>query len=107
MFADGIRLSGLGVLAKQRIAEGMPLCIDTIEIDRWGMDNRIKKCLEALQIYGGAAKTLLPRLEELETKLRTHRDAKKLQAHIGLLGKTIMVIRSDSNPPELRPLPRG
>ena len=107
MFADGIRLSGLGVLAKQRIAEGMPLCIDTIEIDRWGMDNRIKKCLETLQIYGGAAKPLLPRLEELETKLRTHRDAKKFQAHIGLLGKTIMVIRSDSNPPELRPLPRG
>ena len=107
MFADGIRLSGLEVLAKHRIEEGMRLCIDTIEIDRWGMDNRIKKCLEALQTYRGAAKPLLPQLEELGNQFRTHRNAKNLQAHSGLLEKTVSVIRSDANPPELRPMPRG
>jgi hypothetical protein len=107
MFADGIRLSGLEVLAKHRIEEGMRLCIDTIEIDRWGMDNRIKKCLEALQTYRGAAKPLLPQLEELGNQFRTHRNAKNLQAHRGLLEKTVSVIRSDANPPELRPMPRG
>ncbi len=108
MFADGIRLSGLEVLARHRIEEGMMLCIDTMEVDRWGMENRVKKCLEILQIYKGAAKPLLSKLEELKKQLQSHRNPKNTQqAQMELLEKTISVIRSDANPPELRSMPRG
>ncbi|MCB1235173.1 MAG: HEAT repeat domain-containing protein, partial [Verrucomicrobiae bacterium] len=104
MFADGIRLSGLEVLARHRIEEGMTLCLDTMEIDRWGKANRIKKSLEALQLYGAAAKPLLPRLEELEKQLGAHPEAKSLQTEIDLVRKTMDAIRSDPTPPSLRSL---
>jgi hypothetical protein len=66
MFADGIRLSGLELLAKHRIREGMALCLDVMDIERWGKANRIEQCLKSLASYGGAAKPLLPRLRQLE-----------------------------------------
>ncbi len=69
MFADGIRLAGLEILAGHRIAEGLPLCLDLIDPDRWGMGNRIEPCLEALRQYGGAAKPLVPRLLALQGEL--------------------------------------
>lgn len=98
MFADGIRLSGLEILAKHRIDEGMELCLEVMELDRWGQGNRIPKCLQALQLYGGAATELLPKLEALREELK---DPK----HVELLVKTIAVITEDTNPPQLRPLP--
>lgn len=69
MFADGIRLSGLELLAKHRIAEGLPECISLIDPDRWGMGNRINQCLAALRLYGGTAKSEIPRLKQLESEL--------------------------------------
>lgn len=35
MFASDIRLRGSDLLAKYRIREGMPLCIQIIEIHKW------------------------------------------------------------------------
>lgn len=69
MFADGIRLSGLELLAKHHIAEGLPQCIGLIDPDRWGMNNRINQCLAALRQYGGAAQSEIPRLRQLESDL--------------------------------------
>ena len=66
MFASGIRLSGVELLAKHRIREGMPLCIQIMEIDKWGKKNRIVKCLKTLESYGPAAKDVLPELRQLE-----------------------------------------
>ncbi|MEY3897145.1 MAG: hypothetical protein RLZZ214_2666, partial [Verrucomicrobiota bacterium] len=40
MFADGIRLSGLKLLAQHRIREGMPLCFEVMGLDRWGKATR-------------------------------------------------------------------
>tara|TARA_R110002096_G_scaffold59069_7_gene148335 strand:- start:760 stop:3177 length:2418 start_codon:yes stop_codon:yes gene_type:complete len=104
MFADGIRLSGLEVLAKHRIAEGLPLCLEVMELDRWGKQGRITKCLNTLQIYRGAARSMLPELETLEEELKAHREAKGMKSQIELVRQTINVIKSDQNPPELRPL---
>jgi hypothetical protein len=69
MFADGIRLSGLEILAQHRIEEGLPVCISLIDTDRWGLGNRIKRCLEVIRQYGGAARTEIPRLRQLERDL--------------------------------------
>ncbi len=105
MFADGVRVSGLEILARHRIAEGVPLCLEVMEIERWGKQNRIAGCLKALQIYGGAAKHLLPRLERLEADLREHPEAKSLAPSLALLVETKQKIQSDPNPRGLRPLP--
>jgi len=78
MFASGIRLSGVALLAKHRIREGMPLCIQIMEIDKWGKKNRITQCLKTLEAYGPAAKAVLPGLRQLEKDLLAHREARML-----------------------------
>lgn len=104
MFASGIRLSGLEILAKYRIKEAMPLCFDVMAIDKWGKKGRIDRCLKALQIYGGAARPMLPRLRELEKKLLGHRETKSLQPTIQLVRKTIKAIETAEKTPKLRSL---
>lgn len=69
MFADGIRLAGLEILARHRIAEGLPLCLELVDPGRWGWDRRIERCLSALRQYSGAAKPLIPQLFELQREL--------------------------------------
>lgn len=49
MFSDGIRLRGLELLAEHRIAEGLPLCVSLIELDRWSADRRFERCLRVLK----------------------------------------------------------
>ena len=107
MFADGIRLSGLEILAQHRIEEGMSLCLDIIGIDRWGKKNRITKCLKALQTFGGAARPMLPRLAQLEKQLSAHKESKALQPQIELLRQTMAAIEADKKSPDLRSLKAG
>jgi len=68
MFADGIRLAGLELLARLHIREGIPLCVSVIELDRWGEGDRIPKCLECLGRYGVHAKQVLPQLKEMSRR---------------------------------------
>ena len=98
MFADGIRLSGLEILAQHKIKEAMPLCLEVMELDRWGSKKRIPSCLQALQLYGGAAKELVPKLKALEGQWKDDQLDERLR-------QTITTITSDSNPPQLRSLP--
>jgi len=102
MFASGIRLAGIDVLARHRIKEGMPLCIEVMEIDKWGKRQRIKRCLATLAKYGPAAKPLLPRLKQIEQDLRAHREAKSLQPHIEQLRSLIEEIEDSTGTVELR-----
>ncbi len=101
MFSDGIRLSGLELLAKHRIREGMALCLDIMDIERWGKASRIEQCLKTLAKYGGAAKPLLPRLHQLEKDLSAHSEAKGLQPKIDQLRKLISDIEGATEAPEL------
>lgn len=72
MFSDGIRMAGLKILAEHRIVEGLPLCIDLIELDRWGADRRFTACLAALREYGASAKPALPGVREFVRELGEH-----------------------------------
>ncbi len=101
MFADGIRLTGLAVLARHRIAEGLPACLDLVDPDRWGMRSRVRPCLDALRVYGGAARSELPRLERLPEVLAARRWSPE---EIDALGIPALVaaIRADEDPPVLR-----
>ncbi|MBT3198792.1 MAG: PDZ domain-containing protein [Phycisphaerales bacterium] len=79
MFASGIRVSGVALLARHRIKEGMPLCIQIMEINKWGKRNRISQCLKTLKAYGPAAKAVLPQIKKLEKDLLAHREARMLK----------------------------
>lgn len=92
MFSDGIRMAGLEVLAKNRIAEGLPLCIELIEFERWGADRRLDQALRILKIYGAAAKPELPKLRELAVeaenpKSRGHKRHQQLLDTIAFIEK--------------------
>ncbi len=94
MFASGIRLRGLELFAKHRIREGMALCIDIMDIERWGKRARIKSCLKILGSYGAAAKPMIPRLRELEERLRRHREGRNLKPEIELAREAIATIEA-------------
>ena len=104
MFASGIRLSGVELLAKHRIKEGIELCFDTMDIDKWGKAPRISRCLKALGTYGAAAKPMLPRLRQLEKDLVAHQEAKSLQPEIAQLRTLIKTIEDATGTVELRSL---
>ncbi|MFG0285195.1 MAG: DUF6288 domain-containing protein [Phycisphaerales bacterium JB039] len=103
MFADGIRLSGLEILAQHRIKEGVPLSVALIDPGRWGLANRINRCLAALRLYGGAARSAIPRLRQLEDDLRAQRWAPEAIEALGIPA-LIAEIESDQQPPALRSL---
>ena len=102
MFASGIRLAGIEVLAKHRIKEGMALCIEVMEIDKWGKRKRIDRCLKILGEYGAAAKPMLPRLRQLEKDLLDHPKARNLQPQIDQVRSLIKRIESATATVELR-----
>ncbi len=102
MFASGIRLSGVELLAKHRIREGMPLCIQIMEIDKWGKKNRITQCLKTLETYHAAAKAVLPQLRQLEQNLLAHREARMLEPVIGQTQTLIEEIQNATGTVELR-----
>jgi hypothetical protein len=104
MFADGIRIAGLNLLAKHRIKEGIPLCLDVMDLQRWGKKGRIKSCLDALAKYGGAAKSELPRLREIEKELRSHRESKNLIPFAERTKQLIEIIETSKDTVELRSL---
>lgn len=104
MFASGIRLSGVELLAKHRIREGMTLCLQVMEIDKWGKKDRIGRCLKIMAMYGGAAKPMLPQLRQLEKDFLAHPEAKSLVAFQPTLQKLIKDIETATGTMELRSL---
>lgn len=107
MFADNIRLSGLQLLAKHRIKEGIPLCSELIGVGRWGIGRRIPKCLDALEVYGGAAKSEVPELEALYEMLAGKKKTEKNQQLLERIESLIETIKSDQSKPKLRSLPKN
>jgi len=88
MFGDGIRNSGLELLARLHIREGMPLYVSIMDVDRWD-GGRTGDCLKTLCKYDRQAKEVLPQLKELRKQLATGSDlAKKIDATIAYIETT-------------------
>lgn len=65
MFADGVRLNGLKVLATHHIEEGMQACADYLRTQNpWASEHRTLEILEILVKYGANAQRLIPQLKE-------------------------------------------
>jgi hypothetical protein len=82
----------------------MSLCLDILDLDSWGKRHRAMRCLKILRNYGGAAKPLLPRLREVESQLREHREQKALATHIEEISSLIDFIENAPTGEPLRPL---
>ena len=65
MFADGVRLAGLELLAAHHIAEGMQACADYLrDQNKWGSQKRTPQVLPFLLRYGAHAQSVVSHLEE-------------------------------------------
>lgn len=106
MFSSGIRLEGLSLLARHRIKEGLPLCLKTMEIHKWGKKHRVSSCLKTLRSYGpAAAKTILPELRQLEKDMQNHREARSvLSGAIKQLQEIIADAETATGKPQFVPL---
>ena len=66
MFADGIRVEGLRVLAKNRVEEGLRACVQYArEQNPWASEKRTPELMQILRSYGAHAKVVLPELQQL------------------------------------------
>ncbi|MBK1854887.1 HEAT repeat domain-containing protein [Verrucomicrobiaceae bacterium 5K15] len=104
MFSNDIRLQGVEMLAHYKVREGMALCLQILEIDKWGKRRRISKSLDVLASYGGAAKPVIPQLHQLEKDLLVHPEAKGLTPQIEQVRKLINDIETAKTAVKLRTL---
>lgn len=66
MFADSIRVEGLRLLAKHRIAEGLAACVTyTRAQNPWNSQERTPELMEILLGYGTHVKAMIPELNQL------------------------------------------
>ena len=65
MFADGVRLNGLKVLASHHIEEGLQASADYVRTQNpWASEERTPEILEVFDAYGAEAQVIIPHLEE-------------------------------------------
>jgi hypothetical protein len=102
MFAGQVRIAGIKLFAKHKIAEGLPLCIPTMDIQSWGKQDRITGILGAIEIYGAGAKPILPDLKKLEADLSSHGEAKNLKEIIDKVKAVIQKLEASTETVELR-----
>jgi hypothetical protein len=95
MFSKGARLAGIQAMARLHIEEGIGLSMKLMQLKEWGRNYVVTASLNTLQKYGGAAKSVVPRLKELAEQWK-----KEKQHHKKIL-ETIAVIEKDRNPPKL------
>jgi len=99
MYADSPLLAGLDLLSSLHIAEGMELCVSTIQPDRWSRDNRTLICLAYLKRYGSHAKKTLPQLREIRPLLGAGQ--KKPPAYLPDFDKALAEIENSTTAPVL------
>jgi hypothetical protein len=69
MFADGVRINGLKVLASHQVEEGIQACADYIRTQNpWASEHRTPEILEILLLYGANAKRVIPDLKQMAQK---------------------------------------
>ncbi|MCE9611334.1 MAG: DUF6288 domain-containing protein [Chthoniobacter sp.] len=99
MFASGVRLAGVKMLAKYRIKEGIPLCHVAMDWKNWGAGERITACFDALKAYGAHA---LPVLQAIEREWNADEATRNsLKPQIEQLKVLMAAAESDQNPPAL------
>jgi hypothetical protein len=106
MFADGVRIAGLEVLASNHIAEGIPACAEYIRgQNKWASEKRTPELLKILVSYGANAKSAIPELRKAAEIFDSgEKDfPKRLSADKAAdVRKAVAEIEAASEKPELR-----
>ncbi|OYV07459.1 MAG: acetylesterase [Verrucomicrobiales bacterium VVV1] len=107
MFAEGVRLAGLEVLAAHHIEEGMQDAADYIRNqNKWASEKRTPDILKILVTYGARAKAVVPHLQETAAQFdQGEKDFPKqlsLQKAAAVREAIARIEASDSNPDLIR-----
>jgi hypothetical protein len=109
MFADGVRLAGLKLLAKHHVKEGIRACLGYArDQNPWASENRMWTIMTVLKSYGAAAQAVLPELRKLATYCKNEKDfpencRKKKTAAVE---DAIKAIEAATDQPKLRSIAR-
>lgn len=106
MFADGVRVNGLKVLASHHIEDGMQAAADYLRTQNpWASEHRTPEILAVLDAYGAEAQVIIPQLEETaamfdkgENNFPRHLSQQKAKA----VREAISRIKAAEEHPELR-----
>lgn len=105
MFADTIRVEGLRLLAKHRIAEGIAACVKyTRDQNPWASEKRTPELMKILLSYGTHAKPLIPELQKIADyfeKDEPNFPKKLMQLKAANVRETIAAIEASTESPEL------
>ncbi len=105
MFADGIRVEGLRLLAKHRIEEGISACVKyTRDQNPWASEKRTPELMKILLSYGTHAKSVIPELTRIGDYFA--KDEKDFPKNLMLVKaksvrETIAAIEASTDSPEL------
>ena len=105
MFADGIRMSGLKLLTKYRISEGIELLADYSRNQKpHASEKRIVTVMAMLRTYGTHGRRVIPRLEAVARYFETEEKDFPRRLSLGkakVVRETIAAIESATETPEL------
>jgi len=105
MFADGIRVEGLRLLAKHGIEEGISACVKyTRDQNQWASEKRTPELMKILLSYGTHAKSVIPELKKIADYFE--KDEKDFPKNLMLkkaksVRETITAIEASTHSPEL------
>jgi hypothetical protein len=105
MFADGIRVEGLRLLAKHRIEEGIRACVNyTRDQNPWASEHRTPELMKILLSYGTHAKSVIPELTRIAHYFE--KEEKDFPKELGVkkansVRETIRAIDTSTDTPEL------
>jgi hypothetical protein len=94
MFADGVRVDSVELMAKHRIKEGVDAGARLVAEDRWGSYNRITRGVPVVAGYGGAVRDVLPMMKQMIEK-RYAKDPTSREKYLAILEKAA----SEEKPP--------
>jgi len=105
MFADGIRLEGLRILAKHHVEEGISACVKyTRDQNQWWSEGRTPEIMMILLSYGTHAKAAIPELTKIAhyfEKEEKDFPPKLMLMKAKCVRDTIAAIEASTNSPEL------
>jgi hypothetical protein len=105
MFADGIRVEGLRLLAQHHIEEGISACVKyTRDQNPWDSQERTPELMKILLTYGAHAKAVIPELTRIADYFE--KDEKDFPRNLMLMKakcvrETIRAIEASTDSPEL------
>jgi len=105
MFADGIRIEGLRVMATHHVEEGIKACVHYARFQNpWASEKRIAELMKILCSYGARAKPAVPELSRLADDLSKGEKDFPMQLSLQkaeAIREAIRTIESSRDSPEL------